>query len=65
MIYLFVSNIGPVTTIAVEKAIEDYRSQYNEPLKTGRQYNRSTQEAQEVRNKYKDYFNGPGTVSWQ
>lgn len=32
---------------------------------TGRKFNRSTQEAQEVRNKYKQYFNGLGAVAWQ
>lgn len=66
LIYLFpISNIGPVTTSAVEKALEDYRSIQNEPLRIGRRFNRSTQEAQEVRNKFKEFFNGSGAVAWQ
>lgn len=64
--YLFsISNLGPVAIPAVEKALEHYRSLQIEPLRTGRTFNRSTHDAQEVRNKFKDYFNGPGAVAWQ
>lgn len=66
ILYLFsVSNLGPVTIPVVEKALEHYRSLQIEPLRTGRTFNRSTQEAQEIRNKYKQFFNGPGSVAWQ
>lgn len=65
VIFLSVSNIGPVTTQTIEKVIEDYRSLQNKSHKTGRKFNRSTQEVQLVRNKYKQYFNGPKAVVWQ
>ncbi|XP_022183309.1 zinc finger MYM-type protein 1-like [Myzus persicae] len=60
-----INRFGPVTIPAVEKALEHYRTLQNEPLRTGRTFNRSTQEAQEVRNKYKRFFNGSGAVSFQ
>lgn len=48
----------------VEDALQEYQHQ-RPGLRSGRRFNRSSTAAQDVRNFYKDYFNGSGSVSWQ
>ncbi|KAB0804158.1 hypothetical protein PPYR_01128, partial [Photinus pyralis] len=49
----------------IEDAVQEYQEQHETPHLGGRRFNRSSTAAQEVRNFYKDYFNGSGSALWQ
>ena len=50
----------------LEQALEEYEQRHQRPdVGYGRRFNRSSTAAKEVRNFYKDYFNGSGSVPWQ
>ncbi|XP_046681626.1 uncharacterized protein LOC124368382 [Homalodisca vitripennis] len=50
----------------LEKGLQEYVQHHQRPnLGTTRRYNRATTAAKDVRNFYKEYFNGLGSVPWQ
>lgn len=62
---LIIDMEGSYNPANLQEALEFYKQQQAASLVPTKQFNRSTKEAQNIRNAFKSYFNGPGAVPWQ
>jgi hypothetical protein len=62
---LIIDMEGPFNPEISQEAVEYYKEQQVVSFGCARTFNRSTKEAQDIRNAFKAYCNGPGAVPWQ